>query len=97
MIFAPALVALAVTPAPPDPRPAIVELALTRRIGAALARTDEAIRTSPDGVLLGVVGFLHHERTAPEIGPPWTALKPMAVGRCGRSFRITSITSPWVR
>jgi soluble lytic murein transglycosylase len=48
MILAPALVALAVTPAPPDPRPAIVELTLARRIGAALTRTDEAIRTAPE-------------------------------------------------
>ncbi|MGW0021645.1 GNAT family N-acetyltransferase [Rhodococcus sp. NPDC003382] len=36
--------------------------------GWAASAPNWAIRTSPDGVLLGVVGFLHHERTAPEIG-----------------------------
>jgi soluble lytic murein transglycosylase len=49
MIFAPALLALAVAPPPPpDPRPPIVELTLARRVAAALARTDDAIRSSPE-------------------------------------------------
>lgn len=49
MILAPALVALAFTPAPPpDPRPSILELTLSRRVAAALVRTDEAIRTDPE-------------------------------------------------
>ena len=36
--------------------------------GWANAAPTWAIRTDPDGPLLGVVGFLRHERTAPEIG-----------------------------
>jgi soluble lytic murein transglycosylase len=49
MIVAPALFALVVAPAPapPDPRPEIVELALSGRLAAALAKTDEAIRVAP--------------------------------------------------
>lgn len=46
--------------------------------GWAAAAPNWAIRLSPGGSLLGVVGFLHHERTAPEIGY-WIA--PAARGR----------------
>jgi soluble lytic murein transglycosylase len=48
MILAPALFALAIAPTPaPDPRPAIVELTLSGRLAAALARTDETLRIAP--------------------------------------------------
>ena len=35
-------------------------------------------------------------RTAPEIGPPCTALNPIASGVRGKSFMMTSITSSWL-